>query len=149
MLNQVTIVGHLGNQPEMRFTPNGNPVTSFRVATSRYFKDQEGQRKTETEWFTVVTWNKLAEACNEHLDKGKRVYVQGRLRSRSWDNNDGQKRTVIEIVAERVLFLDKNPSAQRPANGRGTSKPASQTEAAAPMGEEVVEDETGAEDIPF
>jgi len=106
-LNKVMIIGNVGTEPEMRFTPNGNPVTTFRVATSRTFNTSEGERKQETEWFTVVTWNKLAESCNQFLTKGRRAYVEGKLRTRTWEGQDGQRRTRVEIVAERVLFLDR------------------------------------------
>ncbi len=106
-LNKVMIIGNVGTEPEMRFTPNGNPVTTFRVATSRTFNTAEGERKQETEWFTVVTWNKLAESCNQFLTKGRRAYVEGKLRTRTWEGQDGQRRTRVEIVAERVLFLDR------------------------------------------
>jgi single-strand DNA-binding protein len=110
-LNKVMIIGNVGTDPEMRYTPNGNPVTSFRVATSRFFTSSEGERKQETEWFTAVAWNKLAESCNHGLTKGKRVYVEGRLRTHSWEGQDGQKRSRTEIVAERVLFLDRQTTA--------------------------------------
>ena len=130
-LNKVMIIGNVGTDPEMRFTPNGNPVTSFRVATSRFFTNPEGERKQETEWFTVTAWSKLAETCNAYLTKGKQVYVEGRLRSRVWEGQDGQKRTQVEIVAERVLFLDRQA-------------------AVAPLKEESkADEEIEAEDLPF
>jgi len=110
-LNKVMIIGNVGTDPEMRFTPNGNPVTTFRIATSRIFTSSDGERKQETEWFTVVTWNKLAESCNQFLTKGRRAYVEGKLRTRTWEGQDGQKRTRIEVVADRVLFLDRQASA--------------------------------------
>ena len=106
-LNRVMVIGNVGSDPEMRFTPGGNPVTSFRVATNRAFTTAEGERKEETEWFSVVTWSRLAENCNQFLTKGQRVYVEGRLHSRTWDGQDGQKHTRVEIVANRVIFLDK------------------------------------------
>ena len=106
-LNKVMIIGNVGTDPEMRFTPNGNPVTSFRLATSRTYTTVEGERKQETEWFDVVTWNRLAENCNQFLTKGQRAYVEGRLRTRSWDGQDGQRHSRIEIIAKRVLFLDR------------------------------------------
>lgn len=109
-LNKVMIIGNVGTDPEMRYTPNGNPVTSFRIASSRAYTSPEGERKQETEWFTVVAWNKLAESCNEYLKKGKRAYVEGRLRTHAWEGQDGQKRSRVEIVAERVLFLDRQMS---------------------------------------
>jgi single-strand DNA-binding protein len=108
-LNKVMIIGNVGTEPEMRFTPNGNPVTSFRVATNRVYTTPEGERKQETEWFTVVAWNRLAENCNQYLTKGQRVYAEGRLHTRSWEGQDGQTRSRSEIVANRVLFLDRQP----------------------------------------
>jgi single-strand DNA-binding protein len=109
-LNKVMIIGNVGSDPEMRFTPNGNPVTSFRVATNRVYTTPEGERKQETDWFTVVTWNKLAEQCNQFLSKGRLVYVEGRLHNRSWEGQDGQKRFRTEIIANRVTFLDRQSS---------------------------------------
>ena len=106
-LNKVMIIGNLGSEPEMRFTPNGNPVTSFRVATNRVFTTADGERKTETEWFNVVTWNKLAEQCNQFLAKGRLVYAEGRLRTHTWEGQDGQKHYRTEIVANRITFLGR------------------------------------------
>ncbi len=110
-LNKVMIIGNVGADPEMRFTPSGSAVTSFRIATNRIFNSPEGERKQETEWFTVVTWNKLAESCNQFLTKGKLAYVEGRLRTSSWQGQDGQKRSRVEIVADRVLSLDRQAAA--------------------------------------
>ena len=106
-INRITITGNLGSEPEMRFTPNGRPATSFRVATNWRYTTPEGERKEETEWFSVVTWGKLAEQCNQFLNKGRLVYVEGRLRLRTWEGQDGQKRAKNEIVADRVKFLDR------------------------------------------
>ncbi len=113
-LNRVMIIGNVGSEPEMRFTPNGNPVTSFRVATNRVFTTAEGERKQETEWFSVVAWNKLAEQCNQFLSKGRLVYAEGRLHTRTWESQDGQKHYRTEIVANRVSFLDKRAAAPLP-----------------------------------
>ena len=113
-LNKVMLIGNVGNDPEMRFTPNGNPVTSFRIATNRVFSTPEGERKQETDWFTVVAWNKLAEQCNQFLNKGKLVYVEGRLRNRSWDGTDGQKHFRTEVIANRVTFLDRQGASAAP-----------------------------------
>jgi len=101
------LIGNLGAEPEMRFTPNGNPVTTFRIATNRSFNSQDGERKEETEWFSIVTWGRLAENCNRFLTKGQKIYVEGRLHTRSWDGNDGQKHYRTEIIANNVIFLDK------------------------------------------
>ncbi len=135
-LNRVTIIGNLGSDPEMRFTPNGNPVTSLRVATSRVYTTAEGERKQETEWFTVVAWNKLAETCNQFLTKGRLVYAEGRLRTRTWESQDGQKHYRTEIIASRVTFLDRQASAALPEE---------KTEKA----EEAEAGELEPEDIPF
>ena len=116
-LNKVMIIGNVGTEPEMRFTPNGNPVTSFRVATNRVYTTPDGERKQETEWFTVVAWNRLAENCNQFLTKGQRVYAEGRLHTRTWEGQDGQKRSRSEVVANRVLFLDRQAAAPLPGEG--------------------------------
>jgi len=113
-LNKVMIIGNLGSDPEMRFTPNGNPVTSFRVATNRTFSNPEGERKEETEWFTIVTWSRLAENCNNFLSKGQRVYAEGRLHTRSWETPEGQKHYRSEIIANRVIFLDRKGAGPLP-----------------------------------
>ena len=107
-LNRVMLIGNLGADPEMRYTANGSAVTTFRMAVSRSY-GQPDERKEETEWFTVVTWNKLAEVLGQHLQKGRKVYVEGRLTTRSWDDNNGQKRYRTEVVASQVLFLDRQP----------------------------------------
>jgi len=113
-LNKVMIIGNLGADPEMRYTADGNALTSFRVASSRNYTGPDGERREETEWFSVVTWRKLAEQCSQYLQKGRRVYVEGRLRTRSWDTPEGQRRYRTEVVAERVLFLDRMPGIPLP-----------------------------------
>ena len=105
-LNKMLTIGYLGTDPEMRYLPSGVPVTSFRLAASRSYTTSDGERRDETEWFTVKAWRSLAEQCNQYLTKGRRVYVEGRLNSRSWQGQDGQNRFTNEITAERVLFLD-------------------------------------------
>ena len=110
-LNKVMIIGNLGSEPEMRFTPNGNPVTSFRVATNRVYTTPEGERKEETEWFTVVAWGKLAEQCNQFLTKGRLVYAEGRLHTHTWEGQEGQKHYRTEVIANRVTFLDRQATA--------------------------------------
>lgn len=103
-LNRIMVIGNVGSEPEMRFTPNGNPVTNFSVATNRRYQVDEEDRE-ETTWFRVQAWNKLAETCNEYLSKGRQVYVDGRLQVRKWEDNEGKPRTSVEIVANTVLFL--------------------------------------------
>ena len=108
-LNKVMLIGNLGQSPEMRFTPSGSPVTTFSVACNRKYT-QDGQTKEETEWFNVVAWNKQAETCNQYLVKGSQVYIEGRLHTRSWDGQDGQKHYRTEVIASQVVFLDRKPS---------------------------------------
>ncbi|MFN8639948.1 MAG: single-stranded DNA-binding protein [Dehalococcoidia bacterium] len=105
MLNKAMVIGHLGADPEMRYTANGNAVTTFNVATSRQFSGPDGERREETEWFRVVTWNRLAETCSQYLSKGRLVYVEGRMQTRSWEGQDGQKRYTTELIAQEVKFL--------------------------------------------
>jgi single-strand DNA-binding protein len=113
-LNKVMIIGNLGADPEMRFTPSGSPVTSFRIASSRTFTTPEGEKKQETEWFTIVAWSKLAELCNQFLSKGRMAYVEGRLKTRSWDDKEGVKHYKTEVIASQVIFLDRGGAAPLP-----------------------------------
>jgi single-strand DNA-binding protein len=116
-LNKVMLIGNVGSDPEMRYTPNGKAVTSFRMATNYRYSGSDGERKEETEWFRVSVWGKQAESCNQFLSKGKRVYVEGRLHSRSWEGQDGQTRTSLEVSANRVIFLDRVATASLPEEG--------------------------------
>ena len=104
-LNKVMIIGHLGKDPEMRYTPSGRPVTTFTVAVSRSWNSADGERHAETEWFNVVAWGNLAEICKQYLAKGQQVYVEGRLQTRRWDDKEGQKHTSVEIVANEMMML--------------------------------------------
>ena len=104
-LNKVLIIGRLGRDPEMRYTPSGRPVTTFTVATSRSWNTSEGGRRTETEWFNVVSWSNLAEICKQYLTKGSLVYIEGRLQTRHWDDPEGNKHSSTEIVANEMIIL--------------------------------------------
>jgi single-strand DNA-binding protein len=106
-LNKVMIIGRLGRDPEMRYTPSGKPVTTFSVATNRSWNTSEGERRTETEWFNVVAWGNLAEICNEYLAKNRLVYIEGRLQTRHWDDAEGTKHTSVEIVANEMIMLEE------------------------------------------
>jgi len=106
-LNKIMLIGNVGSDPEMRYTPNGKAVTSFRMATNYRYSGPDGERREETEWFRVSVWGRQAESCNQFLSKGRRVYVEGRLRSRNWEGQDGQTRTSLEVSANRVIFLDR------------------------------------------
>jgi single-strand DNA-binding protein len=105
-LNKVLIIGRLGKDPEMRHTPGGSPVTTFSVASGRQWKDGNGEMHDETEWFNVVTWNKLAEICHEHLHKASRVYIEGRLQTRQWQDQDGLSHARTEVIASDMILLD-------------------------------------------
>ena len=105
-LNKILLIGNVGTDPEMRYTPTGNAVTDFRMAVTRRYTSG-GERKEETEWFTITAWNQLAEQVNQYLVKGRRAYVEGRFHSRSFVGNDGQTRFVNEVTASQVLFLDR------------------------------------------
>jgi single-strand DNA-binding protein len=107
--NRVQLIGNLGRDPELRHTSGGNPVVNLRLAVNTGFG--ENQR---VDWFTVIAWNKLAEICNQYLSKGARIFVEGRLQIRQWEGDDGQTRYATEIVANRVLFLDRADSAGAP-----------------------------------
>ena len=112
-LNKVMIIGHLGRDPEMRYTPSGRPVTTFTVATNRTWNTTDGERHNETEWFNIVAWGNLAEICKQYLNKGQQVYVEGRLQTRRWEDGDNIKRTSVEIVASEMMILgDRHDSNQ-------------------------------------
>ena len=106
-LNKVMLIGRLGTEPELRYTQQGVPITTFRMAISRQWRDSEGNQRDETEWFTVVSWNRLAAICSEFLQKGARVYIAGRKENRSWDDpQSGDKRSRTEIVANDMIILE-------------------------------------------
>ena len=109
-LNKVMIIGNVGRDPEMRYTPSGRPVTSFSVATGRTWTSADGERHEETEWFNVVAWGNLGEICNTHLSKGQQVYVEGRLQTRGWEDSSGKKHFRTELVANEMILLDRQPT---------------------------------------
>lgn len=104
-LNKVMIIGRLGRDPEMRYTPSGRPVTTFSVATSRSWSTVDGERHQETEWFNVVAWGNLAEICKQYLTKGQQVYIEGRLQTRKWEDKEGNKHSSVEVVANEMMML--------------------------------------------
>ena len=116
-MNKIIVIGHLGRDPEMRYTPNGQAVTSFSVASSRRYTTSAGEQREETEWFNVSAWGKLGETCNQYLSKGRQVYVEGRLSSRTYEGRDGQTRVSIDIFLNDVQFLGRR--------GDGDAVPAS------------------------
>jgi single-strand DNA-binding protein len=104
-LNKVMIIGQLGRDPEMRFTPSGRPVTTFTIASNRTWSSADGERHVETEWFNIVTWGNLAEICKQFLSRNQQVYIEGRLQSRRWEDSEGCKHTSMEIVATEMMIL--------------------------------------------
>lgn len=106
-LNKVMLIGNLGIDPEMKFSANGTAITTFRMAVNRTRRMPDGERRSETDWFTVVTFNQTAEFVGQYLRKGGKVFIEGRLQNRSWDTPEGQKRYVTEVIANQVMSLDR------------------------------------------
>jgi single-strand DNA-binding protein len=124
------IIGILGRDPEMRYTPNGQAVTQFTVAVNRNYRDANNEWQEETEWFRVVAWAQLAERTAEYLRKGRKVYVEGRLQTRQWEDREGQKRYTTELVAQTVTPLDARPRDDEGAAAEGSLTPRSPRAAA-------------------
>jgi len=149
-LNKAMIIGNLTRDPEARTTPQGTAVTSFSIATNLVWNDQSGQRQEKVEYHNIVAWRKLGEICAQYLTKGSKVYIEGRLQTRSWDDQSGNKRYRTEIVAENMIMLDRAGSTNRDGQNStnessGKTSDYSQPEApAAPVEEEINVDE-----IPF
>ncbi|MBI5471771.1 MAG: single-stranded DNA-binding protein [Ignavibacteriae bacterium] len=137
-LNKVMLIGNLGKDPELRYTSSGVAVATFSMATTESWKDQDGNQQEKTEWHNIVAWRKLAEICGEWLKKGKRVYIEGRIQNRSYDDkNTGQKRYITEIVADNMIMLD----------GGGGARPVA--EPSAPPSAEPAPSASPTEDLPF
>jgi len=115
-LNKVMLIGNLGKDPEMRYTANGKAVTTFTLACNRTYNAPDGERREETDWVDIVAWEKTAELCSQFLQKGRQAYVEGRLHTRSWEGQDGQKRYRTEVIAQNVLFLGS------PGGGGGAAR---------------------------
>ncbi len=108
-LNKILLIGNLGKDPEIRYTPDGSPVATFSIATSENWTDKNGTRQEHTEWHNIVAWNKLADLSKRFLSKGRQVYVEGRLRTRDWTDRDGNKRRTTEIIATQMVLLGGRP----------------------------------------
>ncbi len=150
-LNKVMLIGNLGKDPEMRYTPAGVPVASFSMATSESWRDQDGNTQERTEWHNIVAWRKLAEICSEYLKKGKKVYIEGRIQTRSYDDkNTGQKRYMTEIIADNMIMLDGGGGGMRGGEGgQERSRPAD-TQSQGPTSPEGSEPgKSGDDDLPF
>ncbi len=108
-LNKVMLIGNLGRDPEIRFTPDGSPVATFSIATGEVWTDKNGTRQERTEWHNIVAWNRLADLAKRYLTKGRQVYVEGRIRTREWDDKEGNKRRTTEIIASQMVLLGSKP----------------------------------------
>jgi len=146
-VNKVILIGRLGKDPEVKYTPSGAPVAKFTLATDENFKDRAGEQQRRTEWHTIVAWNKLAEICGEYLTKGKQVYIEGSIRSRQWEDQSGNKRTAYEIVARDMRMLGSRADSERamsPAASAERGSAETNPPAEPPSAPEITD-----EDIPF
>jgi single-strand DNA-binding protein len=144
-VNKVILVGNLGRDAELRYTPGGSPVATINLATTEIWNDKAGQRQEKTEWHRVVLWGKTAESLNEYLTKGKQIYVEGRLQTRQWDDKDGNKRYTTEIRGDRIVLLSGG------GMGAGSGGGRQQPRSAGPSEEHMIEpgSELTDDDIPF
>jgi single-strand DNA-binding protein len=110
-LNKIMLIGHLGRDPEIRYTTDGSPVANFSLATSETWTDKNGNRQEHTEWHTIVAWTRLADLAKRFLVKGRQVYIEGRIRSREWNDRDGNKRRTTEVIASQMVLLGSRPQA--------------------------------------
>jgi single-strand DNA-binding protein len=135
-LNKVMLLGNLGRDPEVRYTASGKAVATFTVATSLTWRDQEGTDQEKTEWHRIVAWGRLGEICGEYLSKGQKVYIEGRIQSRDWEDQDGNRRTTVEIVANDMIMLGgAGASQERGAeDSRRRAQPAGSKRQTAPGG---------------
>ena len=120
MLNKVLLIGNLGRDPEMRSLPSGQPVANFSLATTRKWKDRDGNKQEQTEWHNIVVFGKQAEIAGQYLNKGKQVYIEGRLQTRQWEDQQGQKRQTTEIVAQTMQMLGRAGEGGGPTGGGGS-----------------------------
>lgn len=146
-VNKVILLGRLGQDPELKYTPGGSAVCNFSLATTESWTDKQGQKQEKTEWHRVVVWGKLAELCNQYLAKGRQAFLEGRLQTRSWDDKDGNKRYTTEILASTVQFIG-GPSANTNQNANVDQ---SYAQAPAPQAEYQIASDASfaADDIPF
>lgn len=142
-VNKVILVGNLGSDPTLRFTPNGTPVCNFNIATTERFTSKEGEKESRTEWHRIVTWSRLAEICNEYLKKGKQVYIEGRLQTRSWEDQNGNKKFTTEVVATNMVMLGR--AGEAPVDVPAQEFPSEETAAPAPAQAGASDDD----DLPF
>ena len=126
MLNKVILIGNLGDEPALRYTQGGTAVATFSIATSERWKGQDGKVQESTEWHRIVAWGKLAEICNQYLQKGSRIYLEGKLQTRKWQDREGTERFITEVIARDMKMLDSRnaaPSTQQNNQGQAFNPP--------------------------
>src|SRR5262245_6401395 len=138
-VNRVILIGRPGRDPEMRYTQNGTAVANFTLATNEVWTDKGGERQERTEWHRIVVWGKTAEIAKEHLSKGKQVYIEGSIQTRQWDDREGNKRTTVEIKAQRLVMLGR----------AGMGEGGGETRGGAPAPDVVMDEAPPDDDIPF
>ena len=148
-VNKVILIGRLGKDPEVKYTPSGAPVAKFSLATDEVFKDRSGEQQKRTEWHNIVAWNKLAEICGEYLTKGKQVYIEGSIRSRQWEDQAGNKRTAYDIVAREMKMLGSKADSDRAAAASAAAPAERSPVEKPPAAEPPAEPEITDEDVPF
>ena len=141
-INKVILIGRLGRDPEVKYTPSGQAVAKFSIATDETYKDRNGEQQRRTEWHNIVAWRRLAEICGEYLVKGKLVYIEGRLQTRQWEDRDGNKRNTTEIIAREMKMLSAKGEGERSGISSGQEEP---TPAPSPAPSAEITDD----DIPF
>jgi len=149
-VNKVILIGRLGKDPEVKYTPSGAPVAKFSLATDEAFKDRSGEQQKRTEWHNIIAWNKLAEICGQYLTKGKQVYIEGSIRSRQWEDQAGNKRTAYEIIARTMQMLGSKADSERTAAATAVAPAAERPPVEKPPAPEPpAEPEITDEDVPF
>lgn len=146
-LNKVTLIGNLGREPEVRYLDNGTPVASFSIATSEQYTDKSGQRQTITDWHNIVAWRGLAEVTKNYLHKGDPVYIEGKLKTRSWDDQNGQKRYTTEVVADELIMLGNKPNGTTENTQYSAAPPMPEQKVSEPINEAEQFSDSG--DLPF
>ncbi len=146
-LNKVQLIGRLGADPELRYTTNGAAVASFNVATNESYKDKDGKQVEQTDWHRVVVWRKLAEICGQYLKKGSLVYIEGKLKSRSYEDKDKQKKFITEIIGDNMQML----GGKMDGSGKGDNipHPSDYTDSHTPSGSSDTHESAGGDDLPF
>lgn len=147
-LNKVMLIGRLGQDPEVRTTPTGIPVANFSLATGRVWTDQAGQKQEKTEFSNIVAWRRLAEICGQYLHKGSKIYLEGRLETRTWDDQSGVRHWRTEVIADNMIMLDRKGDSAGPRPSSEPPLPAETPGMSNPMAEST-EEEINVEDIPF